>query len=353
MNIRIIAFTDHGKSLADSLSESLGASSTRCGCGMTLDEWVRDAFAGADALIFIGAAGICVRSIAPYIKSKTNDPAVVVLDETGKYVIPILSGHLGGANDLARRIARLIGAEPVITTATDRKNVFSVDAWARVQGCIVENPERIKVLSAKILTGNDIVIASDYPISGEIPDHVVIKKSRPDTGKSRESSDIDAALTVYRNYYLPDSKKILYIVPRIVCAGVGCRKEIAAANVERALREAFDEAGIFPRSLCGMFSIDLKKNEKGLLDYCTGRKIPFVTFTAGQLSELQGGFSSSDFVKEITGVDNVCERSALLGAALTQNAETGRLILRKHVYDGVTVALAVRDFRPDFRWTEE
>ena len=115
--IHIISFTDKGQRLAEKIA----------------GEWTRDSFSKGNALIYIGAAGIAVRAIAPFVRDKAVDPAVIVIDETGKFVIPILSGHLGGANVLSSRIADEIGAEAVITTATDRNNVFSVDDWARAQ----------------------------------------------------------------------------------------------------------------------------------------------------------------------------------------------------------------------------
>ena len=401
MQVRIISFTDRGQQLAELLADRLCGTATRCGRDCSLAEWVRDAFDSADALIYVGAVGICVRTIAPYIKSKTRDPAVVVIDETGRYVIPVLSGHLGGANDLARRIARLTGAEPVITTATDLAHAFSVDAWARIQGCIVENPGRIKAVSSKILAGDDIVIASDYPISGEVPEHVIVRECRDaesrntcirgrtccpgmhcgiderdertvcekedsDTafGKADESvvhcgiderdertvcekEDSDAILTIRRR----DSQngKTLRIVPRIVCAGVGCRRGIPARNIENAIRTAFEEACISENALCGVSSIDIKADEEGLREFCESRRLPLVTFSAEELMSVKGTFTQSAFVKEITGADNVCERSAVLGA--DSDCEDS-LIFRKHAYDGVTVALAVRTFAPDFRWTE-
>ena len=401
MQVRIISFTDRGQQLAELLADRLCGTATRCGRDCSLAEWVRDAFDSADALIYVGAVGICVRTIAPYIKSKTRDPAVVVIDETGKYVIPVLSGHLGGANDLARRIARLTGAEPVITTATDLAHAFSVDAWARIQGCVVENPGRIKAVSSKILAGDDIVIASDFPISGEVPEHVIVRECRDaesrntcirgrtccpgmhcgiderdertvcekedsDTafGKADESvvhcgiderderlacaaEDADAALTICRRD--TENVQVLRIVPRIVCAGVGCRRGIPARNIENAIRTAFEESCISENALCGVFSIDIKANEDGLREFCESRRLPFVTFSAEELMSVKGTFTQSAFVKEITGADNVCERSAVLGA--DSDCEDS-LIFRKHAYDGVTVALAVRTFAPDFRWTE-
>ena len=401
MQVRIISFTDRGQQLAESLADRLCGTATRCGRDCSLSEWVRDAFDSADALIYVGAVGICVRTIAPYIKSKTRDPAVVVIDETGRYVIPVLSGHLGGANDLARRIARLTGAEPVITTATDLAHAFSVDAWARIQGCVVENPGRIKYVSSKILSGDDIVIVSDFPISGEVPEHVIVRVFRDaesrnacirgrnccpgmygsieeldeitacekedsdaasgkaddsvlhegidehDERSACEAEDADAALTICHRDTV--NVQILRIVPRIVCAGVGCRRGIPARNIENAIRTAFEEACISENALCGVFSIDIKANEEGLREFCESRRLPFVTFSAEDLMSVTGTFTQSAFVKEITGVDNVCERSAVLGAG--SDCEDS-LIFRKHVYDGVTVALAVRTFAPDFRWTE-
>lgn len=423
MRTDIISFTDRGYELAGLLAEKLGAVAVRCGRECSLGEWVREAFARADALIYVGAVGICVRTIAPYIESKTNDPAVLVIDETGRYVIPILSGHLGGANDLARRIASITGAEAVITTATDRRNVFSVDAWARIQGCHVENPGKIKAVSSKILSDRDIVIESDYPIAGEVPEHVNvrIRKEKADGftvtgGKSEVKSgpmgnerdvnkengslaacgkpevksgpmgnpdeaekengslaaggkeDADVILTIDCEAAGDDNKNSLRIIPKIVCAGVGCRKGISARNVEHAVREAFAQAGVSEHALCGLFSIDLKKDEEGLLEFCRERKIGLVTFAAERLAEVSGEFTQSAFVREITGVDNVCERSAVLGAAINARgtgaksytagvnmeaaASSDRLIFRKHAYDGVTVALAVRDFEPDFVWQE-
>ena len=401
MQVRIISFTDRGQQLAELLADRLCGTATRCGRDCSLAEWVRDAFDSADALIYVGAVGICVRTIAPYIKSKSCDPAVIVMDETGRYVIPVLSGHLGGANDLARRIARLTGAEPVITTATDLAHAFSVDAWARIQGCVVENPGRIKAVSSKILAGDDIVIASDFPISGKVPEHVIVRECRDaesrntcirgrtccpgmhcgiderdertvcekedsdaafgkaddsvvhegidehDERSACEAEDADAALTIFRRD--TENVQVLRIVPRIVCAGVGCRKGIPARNIENAIRTAFEEARISENALCGVFSIDIKADEEGLREFCDSRKLPFVTFSAENLMSVAGAFTQSAFVKEITGVDNVCERSAVLGA--DSDCE-GSLIFRKHVYDGVTVALAVRTFAPDFRWME-
>ena len=171
MKVSIIAFTDNGMEIANKLSFSLSkdnlrdVSFTRCGKG-ALSAWTEEHFSQSDALIFIGAIGIALRAIAPYIKTKTKDPAVVVVDELGQFSISVLSGHIGGANELALQISEILDAIPVITTATDINNVFAIDTWAKSQGLKIFNPECIKLVSSKLLKGEDIHIKTEYPING-------------------------------------------------------------------------------------------------------------------------------------------------------------------------------------------
>ena len=146
MRVELIAFTARGNALAERLAAELTGAGCPAACtreGLRVEEWAARAFGRSEALVFVGAAGIAVRAIAPCLRHKSTDPAVVVVDEAGRYAVPILSGHLGGANDLARRIAALTGAEAVLTTATDVNGVFAADQWARRQGLLVPWPERI------------------------------------------------------------------------------------------------------------------------------------------------------------------------------------------------------------------
>ena len=136
---------------------------------MTLAGWTAQQFAAADALVFVGAAGIAVRAIAPHCQSKATDPAVVVLDECGRFAVPLLSGHLGGANDLACRLAAACGAVPVITTATDANGLFAVDEWAKKQNCAVWETPRIKLVSGALLAGKTVRYASPGPLRAPRP----------------------------------------------------------------------------------------------------------------------------------------------------------------------------------------
>ena len=159
-----LAFTDTGLALARRLADALPGSVDRCGSGgVSLAGWTALQFAQSDALVFVGAVGIAVRAIAPHCRSKASDPAVVVLDECGRFAVPVLSGHLGGANDLARALAAVCGAVPVITTATDAHGIFAVDEWAKHQNCTVLEAERIKHVSSKLLAGQSVRFAAEFP----------------------------------------------------------------------------------------------------------------------------------------------------------------------------------------------
>ncbi len=335
MIIRLIAFTDKGFALAQQLARELYGEASRCSQGCTLKGWTEDAFQNADGLIFVGAAGIAVRAIAPYVTSKASDPAVIVLDECAHFAVPILSGHLGGANDLARRISALCGAVPVITTATDANGVFAVDEWAKRQGCAVINPEKIKRVSGKILSGETTALYSSWPVGGEIPQGVAV------TGTPE---GCDFVLTMKKT----EPRNALLLVPRIAVLGIGCRKGTPVEAIEAAFQALMEQHGIFSEMVSLAATIDLKKEEPGVLAFCASRDIPLQVFSAKELQAVEGDFSASAFVERVTGVDNVCERSAMAACGTG-----GKLIIQKTAGNGITMALAIKPFFPDWRWQYE
>ena len=166
----LTAFTERGTELAGKLAAVLGGSLRKP--EETLSAWTEENFKTREGLIFVGAVGIAVRAVAPFLRSKAEDPAVVCVDETGRWAIPILSGHLGGANALARKIAELTGGEGVVTTATDLNGVFAVDLWAKRQGMTVLQPDRIRKISSALLRGENVTVESVFPISGIPPEQV-------------------------------------------------------------------------------------------------------------------------------------------------------------------------------------
>lgn len=315
MKAAVISFTQKGDLLNEKISWVLSADSYRN--TKNLKEFMQEIFNKYDTLIFIGAAGIAVRAIAPYIRSKDTDPAVIVCDETGRFVIPILSGHIGGANAAAKRLAELIGAVPVITTATDINGVWAADTWAAENGYYIENIENIKHISGALLRGETVGLCCDFRISGELPEGVSF-------GEYENGIVISPFLK-------KPFKNTLNIVPRCVCIGAGSKKE---ADRE-SLKTLFSSSGLSKNAVRCVSTIDIKKDSdciNALVEYLD---VPLVTYTADELNSLDGEYTHSDFVKKTVGTDNVCERAACM--------QGGRLIIRKTAGDGVTMAVAADD----------
>jgi cobalt-precorrin 5A hydrolase len=284
----------------------------------TVFDWAGRWFFESEALIFVSAAGIAVRAIAPHVRDKTKDPAVVVLDDMGQNVISLLSGHLGGGNELARRIAAVTGGRAVITTATDTRGIQAVDEWAVRSNCVIENAEAVKEVSAAMLEAENGV--SNARVSG--------------IGLGGAAS-VGVAIT--DESILPPWPVTLWLRPRVLVLGIGCRRGVAEAALATAVEDFLEGAGKSPLALKAAASIDLKRDEAAILNFCRRRNIPFLTYGAEELRRVRGSFSSSQRVLEVTGVDNVCERAAVLAAT---DSFGGVLLRGKTRYPGISLALA-------------
>lgn len=346
----------------ESPAEEEGVAVTRIGKGTaSIKEWTKENWYTKKALIFIGAAGIAVRAIAPYVKKKTIDPAVLVLDADGDYVIPILSGHIGGGVKLARIIVRLIGSEPVITTASDREGVFAVDTWAAGQGLSIKNPECIADVTSALLAGKRVSFRADVPVEGQPPEGICLT-GRNESGERAKTanelktagissadgceecnpaaaaggSDLEAgsAEILLTPYERDAGHALLLISP--VAVGIGMKRGTGAGRIEKSLQLFLQDQHICPEAVRNLYTIDLKKDEAGLLFFAREAGLSLTFYSADELKHTTGDFTSSSFVKDVTGVDNVCERAAVLGAG------TGsQLIVKKSVYEGITFAAAV------------
>lgn len=278
-------------------------------------------FRESELFISVGSVGIAVRHIAPYVKSKVTDPAVIVIDELGGHVIPVLSGHIGGANRIALLLAESLGGEAVITTATDINGRFAVDEWAARNGMAISSMKTAKDFAAAILE-RDLPLKSDLPVKGDLPKGMV----------KEDGGDIGLYITWTKDEPFGET---LRLVPKCLYMGIGCRKGISEEAVKEAVMKVAEDNRLDLRAVKGIASIDLKKDEEGLLSFARDMGIEPVFYTADELMAVEGEFTFSGFVKEITGADNVCERSALIGA--------DRLIIKKTALNGVTVAAAVKD----------
>ena len=373
MRVSCIAFTEKGYALAERTARALSdcaqtgeddpgwdvSVSRGFGQGKAdLRAWTALAWEASDALLFVGAAGIAVRAIAPHVASKASDSAVVAIDEAGRFAVPLLSGHLGGANELAQTVARAAGAIPVITTATDVRGVWAVDTWARRAGLAVSNPEAIKRVSARLLSGGRVALYSDMPISGQPPEGVAIASDRaradivvsPFAGangrtciRAAETTGevVPAGETGKPEVVRAQAPEPLRLVVPCIVAGIGCRRGACAEAIGEAFLLACGQAGISPSAVRKAATIDVKAHEEGLLAFCRARNIPLATYSAEELSQVEGSVSPSDFVRATVGVDNVCERAAL--------ADGGKLIFPKLAHGGVTVAFSKVTIKLSFK----
>jgi cobalt-precorrin 5A hydrolase len=299
--------------------------------------WVAQRFTQRDALIFIGATGIAVRLIAPYLQGKTKDPAVLVTDDQGLHVISLLSGHLGGANELTLWLAEKIGADPVITTASDINHKIALDVWAQKNDLVISNIDQVKTVASAILAGKKVSFTCAGEIVGDIPQEL-----QPDQAKT-------AYEIIVTPQKITPTKHCLWLIPQAYILGIGCKKGTTVTDISRRVTEEMDKMGLSLQSIKYAATIDIKKEEAGLLSFCEQNKIPLSFYPAHFLKSLPGAFHSSPMVLAVTGVDNVCERAAV---ARLQEIQTkvgySDLLLKKSGKDGVTIAVAQIDWRVSF-----
>ena len=323
--IALIAFTRRGCALGRRLAEKLpGTLYTTARLSekehlpaADLAEWTAARFLDSEALVFISAAGIAVRAIAPFVKDKFTDPAVVSVDEAGRFAVPLLSGHVGGGNDLARRIAALTGGQAAISTATDVNGRFAVDLWAKGQNLHLVERAAAKAVSAALLEGTPVGFWSQYPVLGTLP-----------RGLTTEKAEI--GIVVADTAKASPYETTLHLVPKAVTLGIGCRRGIDPAP---RILEVLAEAAIPLEAVKALASIDLKRDEPGLLAFAQAHGLETHFYSAQELSQEPGDFPASALVSQVTGVDNVCQRAA-------QRAG-GRVFLPKTSGGGVTVAAAM------------
>lgn len=326
------------------------------------DEWAKVQMSAKNELLFIGACGIAVRAIAPWVANKLYDSPVLVMDELGTYVIPILSGHVGGANEIAVKIAEMTGSIPVITTATDLNKSFAVDIFAKKNYLYIENKDGIAKVSSKVLRGEKISMAIEplghaisEPETLETEENKTEKVETVEAGKQAEQDNrftnqieivdfppkqpIDVIITSQKQDY----NASLILRPKEYVLGMGCKRGKEPEKIEEYIDQTLTALGISKNQVYAICSIDKKRDEAGFLQWSSLERIPFITYSAEELEEVEGDFEVSQFVKSQVGVDNVCERAALKGCG-----EGGELVYRKHASDGMTIAVAKRDWRVSF-----
>lgn len=297
---------------------------------------VAEVFGSYRHIVFVMALGIVVRMITPHIRDKNTDPAVVVLDEAGEHVISVLSGHLGGANELARQIAGLTGARPVITTATDVHGLPALDELARVHNLVMDPPGTARQVNTALVNGGTVAFF--------VPERMLPAFAHPNAPfyplAEYGRVTVQADYTVVVSNRLPEQQaaETVFLRPRNLVAGVGCRAGTPVEQITTALYRALEQCRRSPRSLRALATIEIKAREPGLLAAARRLNLPLLTFAPDKINaylrEEGQALSHSAFVHNMVGVPAVCEPAALLAS------RKGELILPKQKFPGVTVALA-------------
>lgn len=362
---------------------------------VSLSDWVETQFVSCDLLVFVGACGIAVRKIAPFIKDKKSDPAVLVVDDMGGNVISLLSGHIGNANAWTCLVADGIGANPVITTASDCHGKIAIDMFAVNNGLVITDFTLAKDIESALLDGEKIRLIIDedcaVKLAGDVPEEFInIENEISENSRETDNSckNILDKVETEKDKYKPEKSEIrkiifkkeeneanrtvstksminqianetnkftirigikdsyadlheendeLMLVPRNIVLGVGCRRGKEKQEIVNMIRKFLRLNNISEKAIFTIASIDLKKDEEGLILAAEEFNAKTRFFSADELGKVESVSESSEFVKKITGVDNVCERAAILGS------DFGRLICTKYKEDGVTVAAAIME----------
>ncbi len=286
-----------------------------------LKEFCGELFQKYDSLIFIMATGIVVRSIAPWLKDKTSDPAVVVIDDKGRNVISLLSGHLGGANALSTTIAGLISANPVITTASDVNKLPSVDMMAKSKSLVIGSMEDAKKITAMIVNNENVELEDDFGIFSSsimpVPEGYCLGK-----------------VIVTNKKNIQEDKPFVKLIPRNIILGTGCKMNTDPQKLIGFIRDTLDRFNIDRRSLKALASISVKEHEKAILDAAEELNCPVQFFSPETLQKVDNLFEGSPFVRATVGVASVSTTAAYIAGK-----EAGKFIVKKETRDGMTLSV--------------
>jgi cobalt-precorrin 5A hydrolase len=317
MKVAIIALTKNASKLANEIGTKLKGDvyvkekyTTPEGYAIEGDfiDFVHKIFGKYQGLVFVMATGIVVRAIAGVVKDKFTDPAVVVVDEKGKFAISLLSGHVGGANRLALEVASIIGAQPVITTATDVEGVISLDVIAKDYGYQIENKEDLKKVSAAFVNGENVRFILD-----EDAEKIPLLK---DYLKNRDDRQADAFVYITdKEIKKPLEKPYVILRPKNIVIGLGCKKGIAFEDLFLFVSETFKKLNLSLKSIKSIATIDIKKEEKGIQQLAKFLKVPLVFYAKEDLKKVEDKFPISDFVFHTVGVGSVARPSAYLASS--------------------------------------
>ncbi len=304
-------------------------------------DFIKDNYSKVDALVAVMATGITIRAVAPFLESKLTDPAVIGVDAAGKFVISLLSGHYGGANDLARIIAKGTKATPVITTASDALGKQSVDELAKILHLNIQNPESLVAVNAAIVNGDSVVLVltGDVKVPTEMINGFEIRKADSGEKALEIVNAFDAGVIVSREPLNIDKfvKPFTILKARSIIVGLGARKESSAESLVEAVNAALKQVNLPLGRVDRFATVDIKRDSVAMVEAAKmlGAPLDFLSVDALRSLNHKDLSPDSKMVQEKIGVGGVCERAALIVAG-----KNSKLILKKTKQNGTTVAIA-------------
>lgn len=334
MKIACLSFTDKGKEIGEKL-KALGKKGE-----YSFHHYSNDEIEGGikklldyiwkeyNGLVFISSTGIAIRMINSYIKNKTMDPAIVVIDDRGRFSISLLSGHLGGANELSNWIGKEIDAIPVITTASDNRGIEAIDIFAKQNNYYMDNMKLVTKITGMMVNGKTLGFYSEDYKTINYPNIVIVKDL------NNIPSEIEGLIIVSSENLQIENINIpyIYLRPKNINIGIGCRKGVEGKRIIEAVEFAMKELNLSKNSIKAIGTVEVKKDEEGIIDAARYFNCPIKIFTIEEIKEVEDKFEKSQFVKDTIGVYSVSEPSAyLLG---------GKLIKEKSKYNGITISIS-------------
>jgi len=325
VKIAIVTVTKRAEDVANKIAEKIPCDLYFHNENTTTKQVIHSIFSKYDAIICVMACGIAVRAISEVLKSKKTDPAVIVIDEIGRNVISLISGHIGGANELTNKIAKILNANPVITTASDVSNGFSIDMFAKNTNSVIENDGYLTQISADIVNGKNVAFYTDFSYEPKLINKV---------DSINELSNYNSAVIFSPCYYNLDIPSV-YIRPKCLYVGIGCKKGIPYEEINSFVEKCFEESNLSLCSINSIATIDIKQNEIGIIKLAKSLNVDLKIIPKSEIEKIENQFEKSTFVSENIGVASVCEPCAYIASSC------GELLVAKQKGNGITLAIAI------------
>lgn len=328
MKAAIFTLTEGAKAQGRRLKEHLSQADLYCfpKAQESFADTVKKCFNQYDLLVFVMATGIVVRIIAPYLNHKSVDPAVIVMDEAGKNIISLLSGHMGGANDWTLRLAELMNGNPVITTASDIKGIKAVDTFAMENNLVFTDWTLAKEITAHLVNGGGISVYGGQSLTNP-PQYYPV-----DTVEGLRQYSY--GLWVSDQEELDLDGRTLQLFPKRLVVGIGCRRNTPGEQIRLEIEGALRFLGKSIHCIKKLATVDVKQDEAGIIETAKLLRVPLEIISRPDIKKVEYRFESSEFVKKAIGVGSVSEPCAFIGSG------GGKILLNKKKGKGITLSVA-------------